>query len=221
MLRSKLRGAAAALIGGAALFGCVDGADVGLRSAPTDLPPALLGAAEAIDAASDAPASGQADPQDVLPSAASLEETSGAASKGRPIADNDLTVIQKRHLYAERVMTECVKAAPDFVAGLQASALQPTPPLANGARSFADRNFRVAASSNGRFCDVRALGGPLSLFADGMRRAFVSGGELLDWRREGERWRGAVVVGPRRFEVSARQESTSAGDINIAMMRPG
>lgn len=185
--------------------------------------PAATEAAPRGEAAPDGVETAAVDPSagvglDVLPTTDSMAETSAASQKGRPLGDEDLTVIQKRHLYAQRVMSECVKAAPDFVSGLQASALQPTPPLSSGARAFADRSFRVAASSDGRFCDVRALGGSLDVFARSMRTAFAGRGELVDWSRDGERWAGALVIDERRYRVVARQERLDAGFINIATM---
>lgn len=158
----------------------------------------------------------------VLPTEASMREDSRASAKGRPDEPTGLSVIEKRHLYARRVMASCVEMAPDFEAGLRSSALQPAPRLSSGAQSFADRTFKVAASTNGRYCDVRALGGSLERFAEGMRLAFESGGEVLEWSaRDESNWRGAVMIGGRRYTATAKVTRLPSGRMMVAVLRRG
>lgn len=156
-----------------------------------------------------------------FPTTASLAEGSRESQAGRPDEPAGLSVIEKRHLYARRVMAECVRQAPDFDAGLEGSALQPAPRLSSGARSFADRTFQVAASTNGRTCDVRALGGTLDDYAEGMESAFRTRGELLGWERAGDVWRGRLLIDGVGYSLSAEQVRLDGGFVVISRITRG
>jgi hypothetical protein len=148
-------------------------------------------------------------------------EANDSEGYGRPIEPAGLSVVQKRHLYARRIMVECVKAAPAFETGLQRSALQPASKLSSGAAAYADRTFKVAASSTPNRCDVRALGGDLDQFAEDMRIAFQAADQLLDWRRDGTTWRGALMVRGQRYQLIAKAVNLDAGKVMVATLAKG
>lgn len=159
-------------------------------------------------------------PTAVFPTEQSLQEGSDSSEKGRPAEPEGLSITQKRHLYARRVMASCVEHAPNFLTGLKSSALQPAGKRDNGDDVFADRTFKVAASTNGGYCDVRALGGPLDRFAEGMKLAFETRGELVEWTRHSAGWRGVLIIDGQRYAVRAFEESVGASGVAmVADMR--